>query len=157
MQDPYIVSPERVQYGSDVHMTCYILSVAKYIKYISFTWSENGKRLIHGGRYEIRSGSGTFTNSVYRYYTNTLTVSDTRTSDEGKRYMCQVEVGVGAGSDFYNTEEYLLGTKLSPSTTTTAAEGEDVTIFPTWSVTDVVMGFWSPGGRLLATIQSNNN
>ncbi|XP_048254461.1 uncharacterized protein LOC124122912 isoform X2 [Haliotis rufescens] len=154
MQDPYIVSPERVQYGSDVHMTCYILSVAKYIKYISFTWSENGKRLIHGGRYEIRSGSGTFANSVYKYYTNTLTVRDTRKSDEGKRYMCQVEVGVGAGSASYNTEEYLLGTKLSPSTTTTAAEGEDVTIFPTWSVTDVVMGFWSPGGILLATIQS---
>ncbi|XP_048254468.1 uncharacterized protein LOC124122913 [Haliotis rufescens] len=110
MQDPYIVSPERVQYGCDVNMTCYIMPVAKYIKYISFTWSENGERLIHGGRYEMRSGPGTFTNRVYRYYTNTLTVRDTRKSDEGKRYMCQVEVGIAAGSASYNTEEYLLGT-----------------------------------------------
>ncbi|XP_071094723.1 uncharacterized protein [Haliotis cracherodii] len=97
-------------------------------------------------------GKGTLGNT--RYYTNTLTVRDTRKSDEGKTYMCQVDVEVGKGTMSYNTEEYLLGTTLSPSTATTAAEGEDVTIFLTWSVTDVVMGFWTPGGRLLATIQS---
>ncbi|XP_046570811.1 uncharacterized protein LOC124279053 [Haliotis rubra] len=153
-QDPYIVSPERVQYGSDVNLTCYILIEVKFLTFISFTWKKNDERLIHGGNYEISSGSGSFINSIKTYQTNTLTVKDTRMADEGKRYMCQVEVAVGTWSSSIKTEEYIFAQEVPSTTTTSASEGEDVTIFLTWTATDVITGFWSPSGGLIATIQS---
>ncbi|XP_046565345.1 uncharacterized protein LOC124274059 isoform X1 [Haliotis rubra] len=152
--DPYIVSPERVQYGSDVNLTCYILIEVKFFTFISFTWKKNDERLIHGGNFEMSSGSGTFVNTIHKYHTNTLTVKDTRMTDEGKRYMCQVEVAVGTWSSSFNTDEYIFGQEVSSTTTTTASEGEDVTISLTGRVTVGVMGFWSPSGELIATIQS---
>ncbi|XP_046565342.1 uncharacterized protein LOC124274057 [Haliotis rubra] len=154
-QDPYIVSPGRVQYGSDVNLTCYILIEVKFFTFISFTWKKNDERIIHGGNYEMSSGPGSFENSIHRYHTNTLTVKDTRVTDEGKRYMCQVELGVGTWSSYFHTDEYIFGQEVPSTTTTTASEGEDVTIFSTWRViTDDVIRFWSPSDRLIATIQS---
>ncbi|XP_046565294.1 uncharacterized protein LOC124274006 [Haliotis rubra] len=154
MQDPYIVSPESVQYGGDVNLTCCILIEVKFFTFISFTWKKNDEQFIHGGNYEMSSGSGSFVNSMHKYHTNTLTVKDTRMSNEGKRYMCQVKVAVGTWSSSFNTDEYIFGQKVSSNTTTTASEGEDVAIFLTWRVTDDVMWFWSPGGGLIATTQS---
>ncbi|XP_046565346.1 uncharacterized protein LOC124274059 isoform X2 [Haliotis rubra] len=152
LHDPYIVSPERVQYGSDVNITCYILSMGKFVSQIYFIWSENGERLTHGGNYDMNRGSGMLANR--RYYTNTLTVKTTRMTDEGKRYTCQVQVEVGAWSSSLSTDEYIFGQEVSSTTTTTASEGEDVTISLTGRVTVGVMGFWSPSGELIATIQS---
>ncbi|XP_046565301.1 uncharacterized protein LOC124274012 [Haliotis rubra] len=102
----------------------------------------------------MSSGSGPFVNSILKYYTNTLTVKDTRMTNEGKRYMCQVEVAVGTWSSSFNTEKYIFGQEVPSTTTTTASESEDVTIFPTWTAMDVITAFWSPSGGIIATIQS---